>query len=130
LLDSEKRRTGTKKERKAGARAVRERLEEPYKEQLAANAPAVRHPIEITQPNPATIFMDAGGVDLGPIPASVTTRDQLIAHLAGALSSKSWFGRLFAWPTGEHFVAATFDVFFRNVYGRDGAVAQFTSGRP
>jgi hypothetical protein len=134
-VDFERMRTGSAAERRAGAAGIRQRLAGPYAPQLATNAPAIRYPIEITQSNRATLFRRGArgapeAVDLGPIPATVTMRQDLINHLAGALYRLPSFGALFTRPSGGSYVVAIFFAFFRDVNGRDQPVVEFNLGPP
>jgi hypothetical protein len=46
------------------------------------------------------------------------------------LSGQSWFGQLFAKPSGGTYVNATFYAFFRDVNGQDQLVVEFTLAPP
>jgi Domain of unknown function (DUF4157) len=132
--DFETARTGTPAQRRAATGRLRERLEDSYAAQIAAKAPAVRHPVEILATNVARVHIRGPGgaaahIDLGAIPA-VKTQADLTAHLTSVLTAHAQFASLFTNPSGGSYVGAIFVVFFKNVDGRDEVVAQFTLGPP
>ncbi len=111
----EKERTGSPTEQATARREIRSQLGMEYASQIAANAPMRRFLIEIRSDRHA-ILLEVGGrvTDLGAVPASITTRDQLNQHLNTLVDALPTRARLFGDIGGKRVSLAMFVVYDGN----------------
>lgn len=113
----ERERTGPTRRRRAATQEIERELSGPYQSQLQANAPSALYPLEITEANHAVLHRTVAGADvpedLGALPASLQTLDQLTRHLADLVSAATFFPALFQGADGTAYVHAQFTVFYR-----------------
>jgi hypothetical protein len=111
----ERERTGrTSRERGAATREIRAEIETAYASQLATNSSIKTYRIEITSSNHALLYLNIAGAtsprDLGLVPAGITERDPLSAHLERSIRALPEFSRLSNAGGGRRFTILTFAI--------------------
>lgn len=85
----EQERTGNRRERREATEDIRTSVRNAYTAQIAHNSPSATHYASLGEDNHVYLRIRGRQVDLGAVPATVTTRDALSGHLAGRIRSDS-----------------------------------------
>jgi hypothetical protein len=122
----ERERASSPAEQASARKEIRKELESVYGPQLARNAPLRRYLIEIRS-GPNAVLIGLGGVetDLGAIPDTIKTTDQLNGHLALRLQNSPRFAGLFRGTGATPNALALFVAF-----DGDRKVGEFGLARP